>query len=610
MKKLFLALLLFAAASLAHGQSIYTPGGVNYGGGLVVIETQGTGAPSPTCNKFIRYWQTDASGSTSPMWQCNLSTSTMVNLSGAGGGASFAVTTTATGLQAMTGPLASTYFQVGNADTTIWRCGAKCLALGSTSATIDGTIEALNYIGNANGVLNPTILTGSNIGAQVNAAYALCSDATPCHVTIPAGVYSYSTPILLPRRNQGNELTIDRNATLTYTGTGDAIGTQPQVATGNHGETIIDGGGVLVGNSTATSGIHIRPGQGYAIRDVQVSGFTNGDAVWVDGANVVDIDNVTGSGSLNGLRITGNRCNSSNQCTWDRNSSRVWTNSGVSGATGYAPNNVHARGNKFSGNAHWGILEMDINPGTSPSFGNTFDDNDLEGNGTAGSNYGAVATCLSTGSTITHNYYEASPRQVLLGCSGDPGVTTPSGYTVQFGGTTTKPRIVDNYFTGGSNIEIEAHFAASPVISHNVETGSGSSCFVDGTFASGDIEIRGNQVTAASETCQGGGSGGYLAGYVEHYTSGGTKVFGGSVVVGGNATVNGGMNSATTQTSGIAAFQASHTCDNVAGTSIFVGNTKIFSGCAVLSGACTGSVIGISPAGIQSCKSGTWGPAN
>lgn len=609
MKKLLLAVLLFAAVSLARGQSIYVPSGVNYGGGLTIKETQGTGAPSPTCSGFVRYWQTDASSS--PMWQCNVGTGTMVNLTGTGGGASFAVTTTATGLQSMTGPLASTFFQVGNADTTLWRCGSKCLSLGSASGTADGTIKALNYIGNANGVLNPTILSGTDLGAQVNAAYALCSDSVPCHVTIPSGVYSYSTPILLPRRNQGNELTIDRNAVLTYTGTGDAIGTQPQVSTGNHGGVVIDGGGVLIGTSAANSGIHIRPGQGYTVKNIQISGFTSGDGIWVDGANVVELDNNTGSGNLNGLHLTGNQCNPAQQCRWDRNSSHAWVSAGLTGTTGYAPNNVRAVSNSLVNNLHWGILEMDVNPGTTPSFGNTFDSNDLEGNGTAGSNWGAAVTCLSTGATFTHNYFEGSPRQVLLGCSGDAGVATPTGYTAQFGGTSVKPHVVDNFFTSGAAIEVAAHFALSPVISHNVEFGTSSSCFVDGTFAAGDIEIEGNQVGATNETCQGGplSPGGYLAAYVEHYASNG-KIFGGNVVVGGTETVNGDVASATAHTSGSAVFQSSRTCDNVATTSILIGSTKIFSSCTVLTGSCSGSALGISPSGVQSCKSGTWGLAN
>jgi hypothetical protein len=48
MKKLFAALLFVCAAIVLHGQSIYVPAGINYGGGLTIRETQGTGAPTPS----------------------------------------------------------------------------------------------------------------------------------------------------------------------------------------------------------------------------------------------------------------------------------------------------------------------------------------------------------------------------------------------------------------------------------------------------------------------------------------------------------------------------------------------------------------------------------
>jgi hypothetical protein len=610
MNKLFLAVLFFLTLLLlvspSYGQSVYTPGGVNYGGGMIVRETYGTGAPSPSCSDHVRYWQTDASGSNSPMWQCNLQTGTMVNLGAASSGTSFAVTTTAPGLQSMIGPLASTYFQVGNADTTLSRCGAKCLQLGSTTSLIDGTIKSLNFTGNVNNVLNPTMYNASDIGAQVNAAYATCIS---CTVHVPQGTYSFSTPIVIPPTLNGTVLDMDKNATLNYTGTGCAITTgSSNGANTNFGGVVVQGG-TLNGTSAATCGVHSSPGQNVRVTGMLIKFFSAGDGIWVDGTNVVSIDHNRIYGSLNGIHLTGNSCNGGSwACVWTRSGPNTWVHNTVAGAGGFAPNQVTIRNNNISNSGHWGILEMDINPGTSASFGNTIDANDLEGNGSAGANYGAVATCFSAGTSIEHNYFEVSPRQILLGCSGDPGVTVPAGYTAQFGGNAVKPRVAFNYFTSGSTIEVEAHHTIDPIINWNEEAGSGgSSCFVDGTVAVGDIEIMGNTTTAASEVCQGGGAGGYLAAYVDHQSNG-QRIFGGDVVVGGNVLANsGGVNASTILATHGASFQSSQTCNNVASISINIGSMKIFSSCANLTGgSCSGAALGISPAGISECKNGTW----
>jgi len=69
---------------------------------------------------------------------------------------------------------------------------------GNFSATgnfnVGGISVASLFATTFNGSVNAALLAGSDIGAKVNAAFAGCSDAAPCHVFIPPGVYTYSTP--------------------------------------------------------------------------------------------------------------------------------------------------------------------------------------------------------------------------------------------------------------------------------------------------------------------------------------------------------------------------------------------------------------------------------
>jgi hypothetical protein len=390
--------------------------------------------------------------------------------------------------------------------------------IGNQPLVLDGPISGVTAsFKNTNGSVNAALFPGSDIGVQVNAATASCSDAAPCHVFIPPGVYSFATPVLLPRRNQGLQLTCDRNATLTYTGTGDAFGTQPQVNGFNHAQTLLDGGCALIGSSAANSGVHIRAGQGFTLRDWQISGFTAGDGIWVDGANVVSLVGNTSTGNLNGLHVTGNQCNASNQCMWDRSAPGTWVNAGISGSSGFAANAVKAYMNKFIGNSHWGILEGDIVGGSvSQAFSNSYIDNDLEANGTAGAPYGSALSGFTRGTTYERNYLEGSPAGIVLGCVGGTpaGVVAPTGYTAQFCGTADKANVTQNFLNDVSSAsEVVLEFANSPTVDNNESNGA-AACLVDNNVSAGNISIHGNQVFGGGAmTCQNGTPGGTLVNY-------------------------------------------------------------------------------------------------
>jgi hypothetical protein len=120
----------------------------------------------------------------------------------------------------------------------------------------------------------PITFAGSDIGAQINAAFAACS--FDCAVAIPPGNYSYATTIQMTRPSQslvgaGSLLTV-----LNYTGSGDGIKWQMNPFT-------IEKVGKLqglsvVGTSSAANCIHSGSLQGSTWEDVTVSGCTGASA--------------------------------------------------------------------------------------------------------------------------------------------------------------------------------------------------------------------------------------------------------------------------------------------------------------------------------------------
>lgn len=491
-------------------------------------------------------------------------------------------------------------------DTVLGDLGVNGNLSVTGNLNLGGLAVASLFATSENGSVNASLFAGSDIGGKVTAAFSTCSDAVPCHVFIPPGVYTYSTPILIPKRSHGNQLTIDRDAFLTYTGTGDAIGTL--ALTGNIGGTMIDGGGVIVGTAAANSGIHIRAGQAFTIKDVDLRNFSSGDGIWIDGANVVKITGVTSAFNLNGLHVTGNTCNTSGQCTWDINSSHVWVNSGVSGVSGYAPNAISAHDNRFIQNIHWGILEGDVIGGSvSAAFANHYYDNDLEVNGTGGSSYGAALTGFTSGTTFgPNNYFESSPRGIVIGCvNGDPGVSVPTGYTSQFCGTAGKTTVTGNFFNDPSTTsEVALLHAASPSVIENVVS-SNAACLADNYASAGNIHIEGNAIFGSgSEVCSGGGAGGVLSNFQESGdTATNRKHFHGAVQIDGLLSSSGNLNASTNNptftSSGIIVGK--------------IGSIIIWQGSSDPGGSCGSNPqvdtnIWLSPQGLSICQNRVWVP--
>ncbi len=162
-------------------------------------------------------------------------------------------------------------------------------------------VPILEHVAYANG------FAGSDIGAKVNAAIAALGSAGG-EIVIPAGVWSGSTPIVLPRydslRGQGGasfqDGTSPAGTTLEYTGAGCAVivgdtlgasGTparlgasimQSLTLVGNSGGSIVAGRyGVCLGTDPNADGTYWASlgtlnAYNYRFRDIQITGFDHG----------------------------------------------------------------------------------------------------------------------------------------------------------------------------------------------------------------------------------------------------------------------------------------------------------------------------------------------
>lgn len=390
--------------------------------------------------------------------------------------------------------------------------------------TVEGLVNFVNFtatnfngttgsVRNMNGMLDVALMgTGGDIGAMATSAASLCTDAAPCHLWLPPGVYNpVANNVVLPARANGTTFTCDKDATITYTGGGSFITTPVAVnGTDNLGGTIIDGGCKIIGSASGISGVHIRAGQGYAVRDLVIQGFSNGDGIWIDGANHVELFENSVSTNLNGIRLNGNFCNGSNLCNWDRSTPSNWVFTSRAGAGGFSPNAIHAISNRIQANTHWGVLENDVVGGSaSAAFGNYWMSNTIANNGTADQNsYGGFLSCFTTDTRIESTYFEAQKIGVVTGCvAGDPGVSIPTGYTAQFGGNAVGIQVSHNFFNdagnttdattnpGNNTTEIELKHVISANIDENVKIGT-ANCLVDGG-AIGSISIFNNHVNTS-----------------------------------------------------------------------------------------------------------------
>jgi parallel beta-helix repeat protein len=300
-----------------------------------------------------------------------------------------------------------------------------------------------------------TSAAGIDIGDRIN--HALKSCALQCTVYIPAGNYSFATTIRLELNPFGKyKLSGDPGAVITYTGSGDAINTHANNLQGSS-QLLIEGF-QLKGNPHAVAGIHTMPTNRISIRNMVITGFTAGDGILVEGTNDSNIyDNLIAS-NKNGIRLIPTLCGGQPlQC-----------GPSVDGPP-FAANAMHVTYNQITGNSQWAIFEDTtmVGHGLSEALNNLYMGNDFELNG------GGIYLTRSRGTVIDANYFEQSPRQVVLGIA-----NAGSGYRA-YG-----PVVRDNYFTTttGTLYNIEIQNADSATIEGNSELVASinpKNCFVN-----------------------------------------------------------------------------------------------------------------------------------
>lgn len=373
------------------------------------------------------------------------------------------------------------------------------LDMGGYNITNVGTLGAdtLNLNTLNVGVINTTIdvalQPGSDLPEQVTNSLTKCSNQ--CMLYVQAGNYQFSSTINLPLIPSGSYgITFDPGAIINYQGSGDEILASPSGSIGT--SSIIIQGGQHIGNSSALSAVHILPTNGFTIRDMIIKGFTGGDGIRIEGANSGLVTNNTISGSVNGVHLIPTFCSGLN------------CGQGVTG-TPFEANAVKVISNRILNNSHWGIFgETTLVGGNlTGALNDQYIFNDLEQNGTAGASFGAIFEQRSYGTTISGNYLELSPREVVLGV---PNVG--SGFE-SFG-----PVISNNFFTttSGTPYSVELQNTDSAQIVGNTEQVASSTtanCFLNQFSGTAGVNsyfginyVQTGKTTAGNTICTAGGA--------------------------------------------------------------------------------------------------------
>jgi parallel beta-helix repeat protein len=301
-----------------------------------------------------------------------------------------------------------------------------------------------------------TSVAGSDIGDRVN--HALKSCALQCTVYIPAGNYSYSTPMKLDLNPFGKyKLSGDPGAVLRYTGSSDAIIT-PVTNLSGSSQVLIEGF-QLIGNPHATAGIHLMPTNRITIRNMLITQFSGGDGILIEGTNSSNVYDNLITNNKNGIHLIPTVCGTAHPVHCGRSEDGY----------PYATNAIHVTDNQITGSTQWAIFEdaLMVGHGLTEALNNLYMGNNLE------SNAGAIYLMRSRGAVISANYFEGSTRQVVLGVPNGG-----SGYRA-YG-----PVVRDNYFTTvpGTPYNIEIQNADSALIEGNSElVGSvnAHNCFIN-----------------------------------------------------------------------------------------------------------------------------------
>lgn len=374
------------------------------------------------------------------------------------------------------------------------------LNMGGYSITNVGALNA----GQINGTVVASLQPGSDIGQKVNQSFVTCG--YQCIVYVPAGTYNFTTTIQMPLNQFSTySLLLDPGAVLIYKGAGDAISLNVAGTGPTEGNCHVSGGQIY-GTAAGQSGVHLWPTNTCNIQNMLIASFSNGYGIWVDGANMVNIDHNLIFGNKSGVYLTNTFCNGA-------------TCNDLGTGSPYTPNAIYIQNNGIFSNSQWGVNSFSPQTGSNPGPLNiTIANNDLELNGGAGVTYGAITFGRSRNLTIRENYFEGSPLGIVLGIPGGNDGTTRFFASI---GTIMR----DNYFTledtqnPAGSYSIDMLDTADAIIEGNSTQGASensSSCFINslartgsnigetGTYLSKNHFETDENTNAGNYTCVGG----------------------------------------------------------------------------------------------------------
>ena len=160
------------------------------------------------------------------------------------------------------------------------------------------------------------------------------------------------------------------------------------------------------------------------IDHMAITGFNFG--ILLDGPNTVNIANNLIEGNTIGIEMIPTFCTGS-----------VCGPTPASGS-GFTTNLINITYNNIAQNSQWGFQDANAQPSNTGSLLVLLQGNDFETNGGAGPTYGAAQVFRGSGYHFTGNYFENSPRDIVLG-------TLPLGSPYYFAAQQTT--IDSNHFT-------------------------------------------------------------------------------------------------------------------------------------------------------------------
>jgi hypothetical protein len=325
---------------------------------------------------------------------------------------------------------------------------------GNCLTSLTSGVSSWTPCSNVSGVINAALQPGSDIGAKVNAALASCAD---CEIDIPAGSYSFSTPIVIPVANLGTATIKGQGigTVLSYTGSsGDAISATSTVGNALTGLHLSDFILEFNGSGSTANGIHFTFFNGGLIDNVTVFGFPN---------------NCLLNTSNNGMTFFAN--------TFSACKVGVH-NIGTSGASA---NSLTFIGGEIGQNSEYGVYE-DGTGGAFPDTGNNYIGVDFELNGTTASTNAQVFLQSSTNISFVGNYMEyggsnTGTASVILGDSSHTAISTNFNgnfFSTFFAGSST----INDFNSAGTYYA--GNREANTVVSFDIHGALSTATFVGG----------------------------------------------------------------------------------------------------------------------------------